>query len=319
MPILTSTYEAPVWLRSGHLQTVLRALIPPRAVPKSRRERLELDDGDFLDLDWWQTGDGSRLAVICHGLEGSSEALYVRECAASLLAEGWSVLAWNCRGCSGEPNRLVRSYHSGGTDDLDAVIRHALSGSRVKRLALVGFSLGGNLVLKYAGERGEACHVDSVVAVSAPVDLASSAEVLDRAIGNRYYLFRFLKTLAGKVRAKSERFPGQVDSRAWKGVRTIREIDEFYTGPVHGFADAEDYWANCSARGFLASVCVPSLLVSAVDDPLLAGPSFPREIAEQSPHFFLEAPATGGHVAFLGRKAWLGRRIVSFVDSGERM
>jgi predicted alpha/beta-fold hydrolase len=151
------------------------------------------------------------------------------------------------------------------------------------------------------------------------VDLASSAEVLDRAIGNRYYLFRFLKTLAGKVRAKAERFPGQVDSRAWKGVRTIREIDEFYTGPVHGFADAEDYWANCSARGFLAGVCVPSLLVSAVDDPLLAGPSFPREIAEQSSHFFLEAPATGGHVAFLGRKAWLGRRIVSFVDSGERM
>lgn len=319
MPVVTSSYRAPIGLRSGHLQTVLRAAAPPRHPGPPRRERLELDDGDFLDLDWWEGRDPTRVAVICHGLEGSSRAVYVLEAASALLEAGWSVLAWNYRGCSGEPNRLLRSYHSGGTDDLECVIQHARRSWKPASLGLVGFSLGGNLVLKHAGERAGDCDVSAVVAVSAPIDLAASARLLDEAPENRVYLWRFLRTLAGKVRAKSARFPGRIDPRAWRKIRTIRELDEFYTAPMHGFAGAEDYWERCSARAGLGEIRIPTLLVSARNDPLLCSASHPLEIARSSESFHFEFPATGGHVAFMGRRGWLGRRIVEFLSQGENL
>lgn len=320
MPVLDSSYRAPFWLRSGHLQTVAQALMGGHGPGEPRRERMELEDGDFLDLDWWRgnSGESKGLAVICHGLEGSSSAGYVLRTASALRKSGWDVLAWNYRGCSGEPNRLARSYHSGGTEDLARVIDHARRevGDDAK-VALVGFSLGGNVALKYAGERGDECAVEAAVAISAPVDLASSAVALDERRGNRVYLARFLRTLTGKVRAKGERFPGRIDARAYQGVTSIRMVDEYYTAPVHGFEGAADYYARCSARGFLAGIRVPSLLLNAANDPLLDEPSYPVEAAQESAFFHLESPDRGGHVAFLGG-GWLGMRITSFLSVAEK-
>lgn len=319
MPVVDSSYRAPFWLRSGHLQTVAQALIGGRGPGVPRRERLELEDGDFLDLDWWQgsPGESKGLAVVCHGLEGSSSAGYVLRTASALRKAGWDVLAWNYRGCGGEPNRLARSYHSGGTEDLALVIDCARRAVGKMNVVLVGFSLGGNVALKYVGERGAASEVEAAVAISAPVDLASSAVALDEWTGNRVYLARFLRTLTGKVRAKGVRFGGKIDARAYEGVTSIRTVDEYYTAPVHGFEGAADYYERASARRVLGDIRVPSLLLNAENDPLLDGPSYPLELAQGSAFFHLERPRCGGHVAFLGT-GWLGKRITSFLSVAER-
>lgn len=320
MPLLTSSYNAPSWLRGGHRQTILPVLLPRRASPWQRRERLELPDGDFLDLGWLQSGH-ARLALLSHGLEGSMEAIYIRGMAHTLHQAGWDVLGWNYRSCGGIENRLMRSYHSGESDDLRHVIAHAAQS--YEKIALVGFSLGGNISLKSVGEQMAHPFVKAAVAVSSPVDLASCALLLDENPRNKLYLKRFLDTLKAKTLAKARRFPELRDRLNGRdgvnAVRTIREFDNRITAPVHGFADAEDYWARASALPHLAQIQIPSLLLSAKDDPLLGAASFPEDIARHSPHFHLEAPAHGGHVGFLdfqaGLQPWSERRVRMFLDN----
>lgn len=320
MPLLTSSYNAPRWLRGGHRQTILPVLLPRRASPWQRRERLELPDGDFLDLGWLQSGH-ARLALLSHGLEGSMEAIYIRGMAHTLHQAGWDVLGWNYRSCGGIENRLMRSYHSGESDDLRHVIAHAAQS--YEKIALIGFSLGGNISLKSVGEQAAHPSVKAAVAVSSPVDLASCARLLDEDPRNQLYLHRFLRTLKAKTLAKARRFPELRDrlsgSDGVNAVRTIREFDNRITAPVHGFADAEDYWARASALPHLAQIQMPSLLLSAKDDPLLGADCFPETIAKLSPHFHLEAPAHGGHVGFLdfqaGLQTWSERRVRMFLDN----
>mgnify|MGYP001362422423 CR=1 FL=1 len=320
MPLLTSSYNAPRWLRGGHRQTILPVLLPRRASPWQRRERLELPDGDFLDLGWLQSGH-ARLALLSHGLEGSMEAIYIRGMAHTLHQAGWDVLGWNYRSCGGIENRLMRSYHSGESDDLRHVIAHAAQS--YEKIALVGFSLGGNISLKSVGEQMAHPFVKAAVAVSSPVDLASCALLLDENPRNKLYLKRFLDTLKAKTLAKACRFPELRDRLNGRdgvnAVRTIREFDNRITAPVHGFADAEDYWARASALPHLAQIQIPSLLLSAKDDPLLGAASFPEDIARHSPHFHLEAPTHGGHVGFLdfqaGLQPWSERRVRMFLDN----
>ena len=312
MPVVASQFQPPLLLRNGHVQTLLRSMLPGRSRVAFQRERLELDDGDFLDLDWQRTGHG-RVAILSHGLEGSSTQTYMLGMAAALNAAGWDVLAWNFRGCSGEPNRLLRFYHSGETGDLAAVVRHATRSHA--RIALVGFSLGGNVLLKYLGE-GAHPAVIGAAAISAPVDLASCARAADERIGNRIYLRRFLASLRAKIESKARQFPGRLEVNAIHSVRSFADFDERYTAPLHGFRDAEDYWARSSARPLLPRIAVPTLLLNARNDPLLAPPAFPWAEAEASPHFFFEAPASGGHVGFLdlsrGIEPWTERRVTGF-------
>jgi predicted alpha/beta-fold hydrolase len=315
MPVDSSQFHPPLFLGNAHVQTILPVLLPRRLPVRFVRERLELADGDFLDLDWLRH-EKSRVAIISHGLEGSSANDYVRGTAAALARAGWDVLAWNFRGCGGEPNRLPRFYHSGETGDLGAVIAHAARD--YPSIALVGFSLGGNVTLKYLGEAPPHPAIVAAAAISTPVDLASSARALDQRASNRIYLRRFMKTLVAKIEAKARRFPAEIDAQGVRAIRTFQEFDDRYTARLHGFRDAEDYWARSSARQFLAGIRVPTLLLNALDDPFLTAASMPFAEAERSAWFTFEAPAHGGHCGFLdlknGLQRWSERRVAEFLQ-----
>ena len=316
MPLIKeSTYRPPAWLRGGHFQTVHPVLFRRIAAVTDRRERLELGDGDFLDLEW-AGGRSGRLAILSHGLEGFSRATYVQGMARALVKRGWDVLAWSFRGCSGEPNRLASFYHSGKTGDLDAVIRHAMQTHPADRIALIGFSLGGNLTLKYVGERGLEIHpkISRAVAFSTPCELACSSAKLAE-WQNRIYMERFMKSLRSKVKEKSRSFPSQLDVTGVDAMRTFAEFDDRFTAPLHGFADADDYWKRSSCRQFLPGIAIPTLLVSAANDPILGPACYPREEAEESAAFHLEMPSDGGHVGFgTGREYWSETRAAEFLS-----
>lgn len=318
MPLVpNSTYQAPFWLPGGHLQTIVPALV--RKVPHHTRqkERLELADGDFLDLEWFNEGR-SRLAIVSHGLEASAGATYIQSMASRLIRHGWDVLAWNYRGCSGEMNRLPRFYHSGASEDLHAVIEHALARHSAAEVDLIGFSLGGNMTLKYLGERADhSPRLHRAVTFSVPCDLACSSKTLGTLFNRSVYMKRFIDSLAGKIRAKQPMFPDLLDPTRLRGVRTFKQFDDRYTAPLHGFRDAEDYWARSSSRQFLSRIRIPTLLVNAANDPFLGPGCYPREEAAASDHFHLEIPATGGHVGFPGggSESWLERRTVEFLNS----
>ncbi len=316
MPIIASLFQPPLFLRNGHLQTILPTIFRRRFLVAFTRERVELADGDFLDLDWATSGRG-RLAILSHGLEGSSQDDCVRGMATRLQAAGWDVLAWNFRGCSPEPNRLVRSYHSGETGDLAAVIE--LASAKYSRIALIGFSLGGNVTLKYLGEG--ACHpsVMAGIAISVPIDLAACAYAIDHRWTNRIYLRRFLSRLLPKIASKALRFPDQLMAAQGRRIRTLREFDDLYTAPIHGFRDATDYWEKSSSRQYLGRIKIPALLLNACDDPFLTPESFPFKEAQENPTFFFEAPAWGGHVGFIDStsnlRRWHESRAMEFLRS----
>jgi predicted alpha/beta-fold hydrolase len=319
MPIISSQFRPPWFLRNGHVQTILPVLLPRRIRVKVERTRWELPDGDFLDLDWARRGRKD-VAILSHGLEGCSGNGYVRGMTAALVGAGWDVLAWNFRGCGGEPNRLPRFYHSGETGDLAAVTGYAAS--MYERIALIGYSLGGNMTLKYLGEARPHPAVVAGCGISVPIDLAASSRALDQRWENRIYLSRFIKTLVAKVREKAGRFPGQFDVTGAEDIRTFAQFDDRYTAPLHGFRDAEDYWARSSARQYLRGITVPTLLLNAQDDPFLAPECFPYPEATGNAALFLEAPVTGGHVGFLdlehGMEPWSERRVLEFLASVTR-
>jgi len=316
MPVIASRFTPPRFLRGGHLQTIVAAIFPHRVDLKFKHERLELADGDFLDLGWARAGH-ARVAILSHGLEGSSANPCIRSMAAALVEAGWDVLAWNFRGCGGAQNRLARFYHSGETGDLAAVIERAAHS--YPGIALIGFSLGGNVTLKYLGEAPPHPAVIAGVAISAPVELAASARVLDGRWANRIYLRRFMTSLVAKVRAKAPRFPRELDVAGARAIRTFAEFDGRYTAPLHGFRDAMDYWTRSSARQFLTGITVPALLLNARNDPFLAPECFPYAEAEANPSFFLEAPESGGHAGFVdlvhGLQPWSERRVAEFLAS----
>ena len=239
---------------------------------------------------------------------------------------GWDALGINFRGCSGFPNRRLRSYHSGATEDLATVLQHVRRKSDYRTIGLVGFSLGGNLVLKYLGERGGRLPpaIRWAAAVSVPCDLKDGALAMARP-ACRIYMMRFLRTLCAKARAKADRSDGWLRAEAFKGLRTFREFDDRYTAPAHGFKDAEEYWRRCSARFYVDRIRIPTLLINARNDPFLGPRCYPVSQARQSAWLHLEMPATGGHVGFIPPQIrddfWHERRVLTFAESqaGHRM
>lgn len=294
-------YLPPLPLRSGHVQTVYPTLFRPLPKTSPARERLATPDGDFLDIDWHRTsGATGRLAVVSHGLEGSSRKKPPLGMARYLCALGWDVICLNSRGCSGEPNRLPRFYHSGVTDDLHTVLIHGLAKGGYAEVALVGFSMGGNQTLKYLGEYPEKVpqEVKAAVAFSVPCDLAGSSRRLER-WENILYMSYFMRGLREKIRIKSLMFPGLLDIAGLPAMRTFVPFDDAYTAPLHGFLDAADYYARCSAKQFLLDIRVPTLLVQAADDPFLSPSCYPLQEAQESRTLQLEMPRYGGHVGFV--------------------
>jgi predicted alpha/beta-fold hydrolase len=242
--------------------------------------------------------------------------------AQALARHGWDVLAWNLRGCSGPPNRRLRTYHSGATEDLAVVVEHALA-QGYPTAALVGFSLGGNLTLKYLGERGRDVdpRIRGAAAFSVPVDLRASARRLDRP-SNWHYVQYFLRTLRAKVKRKAARWPDRIDAPGLTEVRTLVAFDDRYTAPLNGFRDAVDYYRQASSKPFLNRIAIPTLLVNAANDPFLAAPCYPRSIARDHPLLTLEIPEEGGHVGFAAFHRdglyWSERRAAAFLEPAKQ-
>ncbi len=320
MPLIpNSTYSAPFLMQNGHVQTIFPQLL--RRVPAIayQRERIGTPDGDFLDLDWSRIG-ARRLVILSHGLEGSSGRTYIQGMVRALNQQGWDALAWNFRGCSGEPNATLRFYHSGATEDLQTVIEHALQQEFYDSMALIGFSLGGNMTLKYLGERSRQVPsaIIGAVVFSVPCDLTAGSLQMARP-ENALYMKRFLRMLHEKIRAKMIAMPGQISDEGFEQIKNFKQFDDRYTAPLHGFKSAEDYWQCASSKPLIPSITVPTLLVNAQDDPFLAGGCYPVGEAEENPRFFLEMAASGGHVGFVtfnrhGRY-WSEARAVAFLEA----
>ena len=320
MPIIAhSSYVPPRFLANGHTQTVLPALFRKVSGVTYQRERIATPDGDFLDLDWAFNG-ARRIAVIAHGLEGSSQRGYARGMVRALSNNGWDAVVWNARGCSGEINRSLRFTHSGATEDLQAVISHLTATREYDEIALMGFSLGGNITLKYLGDQGQALdpRIQTAVAFSVPCDLRSGALELAKG-GNRIYMQSFLRSLRQKIRARMKTAPGEINDDDYENLRTFQDFDDRYTAPIHGFAEAKDYWRKCSSRPVLHQISIPTLLVNARNDPFLAEACYPMAEAEQNPNLRLEMPASGGHVGFItltpGGEFWSEARAVAFLQT----
>ncbi len=275
-----------------------------------RLERWETADGDFVRMHFDDARVGAPTVLVLHGLEGSVDSTYVRELAWRTHEAGWNLAALEFRSCGGEPNLAQRSYHSGETGDLDFVIERLEERAGGAPLFVVGYSLGANVLLKWLGERGELvpAFVRAAAAVSAPFDLEVCAEQCDRRYGGAITR-AFLRTLIPKALAKAEQFPGIIDADAVRRCRTFRRFDDLVTAPLHGFADAREYWRSQSCAQFLPAIRRPALLISAADDPLVPGRVWPRDHVEASPWLHAEFSPRGGHVAFLaGRWPLLARR-----------
>lgn len=322
MPLVNaSAYRVPWYLPGPHLQTIVPNVTRRRIQARYKRERFELPDTDFVDVDWLRTDpNGSSnppCGIVLHGLEGSSRAPYMKSMARALSRSGFHVGSLNLRGCSGEPNRLRRFYHSGDTEGL-AVVLDAV-GRRYNRVALVGFSLGGNVLLKYLGECPERVpqSVKAAAAFSVPCDLASSAECLAEK-RNAFYMKRFIRMLGAKLKAKERVYPQFRYESGYARMKSFREFDGFYTAPLNGFRDADDYWKQSSCRQYLSEIDRPALLVNAKNDPFLSKVCYPTEVARSSPFLHLEIPDEGGHCGFPGNSDatgyWHERRAISFFD-----
>jgi predicted alpha/beta-fold hydrolase len=318
MPIIAqSSYVPPLGFSNGHIQSLFPTLFRKVKGVRYERERIWTPDDDFLDLDWSKVG-AEKLAIITHGLEGSTQRWYVLGMVRAINRSGWDALAWNMRGCSGEPNKRLRFYHSGASEDLQAVIQHVLEREEYHSIALVSFSLGGNMTLKYLGERGKQVDplISRAVACSVPCDLRSGSVKMAR-LANRLYMKRFTRMLHEKIRAKMRILPGQISDEGYHRIKTFKDFDDRYTAPLHGFRDAENYWRKSSCKQFLKNITVPTLLVNALNDPFLAEPCYPVEEATANPNFFLEMPASGGHVGFISfnktEEYWFESRAVAFL------
>ena len=318
MPLVKSTYKPSYLLKSSHINTVFRTLFTTNRVNYTR-EGLELNDGDFMDLDF-VFSNCDTLVVILHGLEGSSNANYIASISKYLSKQKTDAVVVNFRGCSGEENRLFESYHSGKTDDLDAVIKHINKEHNYKKIIVLGYSLGGNLVLKYMGEQGENLDksITGAIAISVPCDLTGSSIALSRST-NKIYLLRFMITLRRKTLQKLKKFPNSfLNKQKIRATKSFKDFDNLYTAPAHGFKDAEDYYIKNSSKQFLAKITKPTLLLNALDDTFLNDECFPFEIAKENKYLFLETPKHGGHVGFnskfIGTNGhWLEKRIYDFI------
>ena len=313
--IVPADFTPAWWLPGPHAQTLWPALVRRTRTVSLTRERLELPDGDFLDMDW--AGESGPIVVILHGLQGSSRSPHVRGLLGTLGQWGWRGAVMHFRGCSGEPNRLARTYHSGETGDVGFVLGQLRERHPSTPVAAVGYSLGGNVLLKWLAERGPDAELVAAVAVSVPFRLDRAADRLERGF-SRVYKRHFIADLRRTVLGKFRHRPGPLDLDAVRRERTFRGFDDRVTAPLHGFRDAEHYYRTASCRQYLRDVARPTLIVHALDDPFMTRDTAPRR-EELSPSIRLELSAAGGHVGFVegtapwSARCWLEERIPRFL------
>ncbi len=301
--------------KNGHCSTIYPALFRSISVSFERQRIITLDS-DFFDVDVLDNNT-SKTVVLLHGLEGSTSSSYIKGMASSLGANGFNVHAINFRSCSGIPNNRLQSYHSGFTSDLRHYIALLKESNSQQQIYLCGFSLGGNVVLKYlAEEHLNTQHVVRAIAVSSPVDLKGSAWKLTER-GNRIYMNRFLKSLKNKIKHKATAYG--LDTDGIDTIETFKEFDDRYTAPIHGFNNALEYWQKCSSLFLLNQIRIPTLILSAKNDPFLSATCFPSAQDIGNPNLTMEYPAYGGHVGFykgfFTRKYWSELRAIQFFNS----
>ena len=320
MPILPSpVIHTPKWQHNGHWQTIIPNIYRKVEGIHYERERVETWDDDFLDFDWSRIGSKS-LIIVSHGIEGNSHRVYAKGLSKIFNANNFDVLAWNLRGCSGEDNRQLYTYHSGKTDDLDWVVRNVVDRNLYDKIHLVGISLGGNLTLKYLGEEKweSSRHIESAVAVSVPVHYESSFPQLIRG-WNRLYERRFTSQAIEKIKRKEKRFPDALPYQKIYNAKNLWEYTELVTAPLHHFRDVDDYNKQVQSYSYLDGIHTPTLLINADNDPLLTKECYPQDQAKKSKDFYLEVPVNGGHMGFCEdmseEQSWLEKRALRFIST----
>lgn len=295
---MKTSFSPPFWQFEGHIQTIYPSFF--RKIKLAyQRERLELSDGDFLDLEWLNN-DSDKLILVTHGLEGDASRHYVTGMIQKFQELGFDGLGWNSRSCSGEINRLPKFYHHGDAEDLRTVLEYAIEKKGYKEIVLAGFSMGGSLTLRLLGEKPELLPKEVVLAVAAsvPLDIRDSVEELQKPL-KRFYMDRFLRKLEVKIKLKSEKFP---DNGFFKGETKTKNFFEFdgkYTAPLHGYKDAFDFYQKASTKPLLGRITVPTLIVQALNDPFLGDKCFDLGEASQNDNLKLLLPKKGGHVGFM--------------------
>ncbi|UOU97651.1 alpha/beta fold hydrolase [Chryseobacterium daecheongense] len=318
MPLLSSQYLPPkILFRNGDISTLYSALLRKVTGVNQIRERLELPDGDFMDLEWsYSPKKADSCVIILHGLEGNAKRPYVLGAAKIFNENGIDCCAVHYRSCSGEPNRLFSSYHSGRTEDVKTVLESVLERD-YRNIYINGFSLGGNLALKFAGENEVLPkEVKAVIAVSTPVDLEGCMRSLQTP-RNILYSTDFLLTLKGKLKEKEKMFPDQLSQDDIRKIKSLKEYDDFYTSKANGFKNALDYYAKSNSLQFLPYIQVPTLIINAKNDSFLSGSCYPTEIANKNEHLFLEIPNYGGHVGFVDKNNvyYTEKRSLEFIQN----
>ncbi|MDD2966745.1 MAG: alpha/beta fold hydrolase [Desulfovibrionaceae bacterium] len=319
MPVLASMYSAPLFLRNGHVQTcwpVLFRTMPPQPC---QRQRIDTADGDFLDIDVHrhsQSGGHRRAVVISHGLEGNSQRKYILGMAKACLALGFDVLAWNMRFCSGTVNATEQLYNMGHTADVAAVAAWGV-GLGYNELALIGFSMGGNQILRWLGTGQPAIppEVKAACAISVPCDLPRAAAVLDKP-ENRLYMRYFMRSMLKKASIKAARFP-QYAAVLGQEIHSFAAFDRLLTAPLYGYASAQEYWESTASLPVLGNITVPVYMLAAADDPFCSPSCFPYAAAQGNKLLNLEVAPHGGHVGFvvLGKDAfyWSEQQVQKFL------
>lgn len=321
---MSPKYVAPKWLPGGNAQTIYPYFLNPSPVVTFRRERWELDDGDFIDVDWLDGPQDKPLVVMFHGLEGSSRSHYARSFMDQLRELNWRGAVIHFRGCSGEPNRLPRAYHAGDSTEIDWMLRRIATQCELQKSAaplyVIGVSLGGNALLKWLGEQGGQISklITAATAVSAPLDLAAAGKALDSGF-NQFYTRHFLGSLKRKALEKQKRFPGLLDVQAVAASATLYEFDNHVTAPLHGFRNTDEYWRKSSSKPWLQHIQIPTLVINARNDPFMPSNVLPTQSMVSS-MVMLDFPEQGGHVGFMqgtfpGQLKWLPQRIIRFFQS----
>ena len=315
--LIQSTYSTKFPVNNGHLETIIPYFL--RQVPKVPfgRERINTKDGDFLDLDWHRANN-SKLVVLSHGLEGCSESNYIMGLTRHLSSFGYDVLAWNNRGCSGETNNLLKMYHSGASYDLREVLNHVFHNTNYQEINLVGFSMGGNITLKYLGEEANNLNsrIKKAVAVSVPISLADCAEALSKGF-SKVYARTFIRRIIKKLHIKTERFPDyDPDFKTLNKIWDFEEFDDRITAPINGFENAQDYWDQSSSMHYLKDIQLKTLIVNALNDPFLKKRCYPFEELKNHAYIDFETPLRGGHVGFVQtglNDVWIDKRITEYL------
>ena len=286
-------YRRPALLVNRHIETIYPAVVRQVKFIPTNHKRISTPDADFLDVSWYKR-QSRKLVIISHGLEGNQERAYIKGMARAFVNQGFDALTWNYRGCGSEMNKQPRFYHSGATEDLHCIVQHALAQNQYEFIGLVGFSLGGNLTLKYLGEpHATVDTINAAVAISVPLDLDASCRALS-APANWMYVNRFLTSLKKKVKRKAQIMPMPIETNLG-GIQSLRLFDDVVTAPLHGFRDAADYYAQNSAIKFLPNIKCRTLIINALNDPFLSPECYPKPDNHKVSTLY---PNQGGHVGF---------------------